>query len=132
MNRKSSLYSKQDLHQKNKLTWAFKIAAVFLVITATGLADYFMSQAHEKQVKQIVHNEVVTQYGEQKTITLNDGSKIILNAHSNLIYTVNSADPSTVEVFIVVVYYLSLADRYPSTDNTIQVLTSLGLHHDIQ
>ncbi|HLR26434.1 MAG TPA: FecR domain-containing protein [Fodinibius sp.] len=127
MNKKSSLYSTQDLHQKNKLPWAFKIAAVFLVITATGLAAYFMSQAPEKQVKQIVHNEVVTQYGEQKTITLNDGSKIILNAHSNLIYTVNSADPSTVEVFLDGEAYFAVAERDPSTDTPFQVRTSEGI-----
>nr|WP_286670486.1 FecR domain-containing protein [Fodinibius salsisoli] len=98
-----------------------------MVVAATGIAVNFLnSQESQEQAEQIVRNEIVTEYGEQKTIKLNDGSRIILNAHSNLVYTVDPADSNEVEVFLDGEAHFSVAKRENPGDAPFKVRTSAG------
>lgn len=113
---------------KKSLRWGFRVAAVFLLAALTGLAITFITDndGNEVQEDQIVRNEVVTDYGERKTINLSDGSQITLNAHSNMVYTVDPADSNAVEVFLDGEAHFSVAERKKSDDTPFRVRTSAG------
>lgn len=117
------------ISQNNSLKWIFRAAAGFLLIAMTGLFVSLIlnNQTKEAQRTQIVRNEVVTEYGERKTIGLSDGSKIILNAHSSLVYTVDPADSNAVEVFLDGEALFSVAERQSPEDAAFRVKTSRGL-----
>nr|WP_286669015.1 FecR domain-containing protein [Fodinibius salicampi] len=79
-----------------------------------------------KQEDQLVRKEVITKYGERKTIKLNDGSSIILNAHSNLVYSVDPGDSNAVEVFLDGEAHFSVEKRGNPEDSPFKVRTSGG------
>lgn len=110
------------------LHWIARIAAVFLLVAFTGLAVRFFSDSHngKSEADEIVRNEVVTDYGERKNISLSDGSEITLNAHSNLVYTTDSADSNAVEVFLDGEAHFSVASREKSDSTPFRVKTSSG------
>ena len=57
---------------------------IFFLILVSGVL--YVSGLFEQKSVSIVWNESVTPYGEKSTITLSDGSKVILNADSKLKY----------------------------------------------
>lgn len=111
------------------MQWIYRVAAVFLLVALTGLAVRFMSdsQPDQTQTNERVRNEVVTDYGERKTINLSDGSVIMLNAHSRLVYAIDPADPNAVEVFLDGEAHFSVAKREQATHAAFRVKTSSGL-----
>lgn len=134
----SRLQNKMETDRKNYISgrsrtsglrWIYRVAAVFLLVALTGLAISFITddQVDNAEKNQIVRNEVVTQYGERKTISLSDGSEITLNAHSNLVYTTNRADSNAVEVFLDGEAHFSVAKREKSVSTPFRVKTSSGL-----
>lgn len=122
-------YYVSSISQNRGLQWVYRIAAVFLLAALTGLAISFITdgQVDNSEMNQIVRNEVVTDYGEQKAINLSDGSQITLNAHSNLTYTVDPADSNAVEVFLDGEAHFSIAKRKDPRDASFRVKTSSGL-----
>ncbi|SHF43219.1 FecR family protein [Fodinibius roseus] len=110
------------------LQWIYRAAAVFLLVALTGLAVRFFadSQPDPNQTGEMVRNEVVTDYGERKTISLSDGSEIMLNAHSSLVYTMDPSDPNAVEVFLDGEAHFSVAKREQATSAAFRVKTSSG------
>lgn len=122
-------YNRSGRSRPAGLQWMYRVAAVFLLVALTGLAINFITddQADSAQKNQIGRNEVVTDYGERKTINLSDGSKITLNAHSSLVYTMDPADPSAVEVFLDGEAHFAVTKREQSTNAAFRVKTSSGL-----
>lgn len=110
------------------LQWMYRAAAVFLLVALTGLAVRFFADTQPEQDKadQMVRNEVVTDYGERKTVTLSDGSEIMLNAHSSLVYTMDTSEPNAVEVFLDGEAHFSVAKREQATHAAFRVKTSSG------
>ncbi len=122
-----NLKSKNSSSSNGRLQWFFRAAAVFFLVASTALAIHFMYEpAPEKQEDQLVRKEVVTKYGERKTIKLNDGSSIILNAHSNLVYTVDPGDSNAIEVFLDGEAHFSVEKRENPGDTPFKVRTSGG------
>lgn len=107
----------------------YRFAAIFLLTALTGLAVSLIvgDKANENLQGQVVRNEIVTDYGERKTISLSDGSEIILNAHSNLVYTTDRSDSNAVEVFLDGEAHFSVAKREKPTNTAFKVKTSSGL-----
>ena len=131
MDRDPGFYTKgvSPASRNDRMKWIFRAAAGFLLIVMTGLFISLIvrEQAEETQHTQIVRNEVATDYGERKTIGLSDGSKIILNAHSSLVYTVDPADPQAIEVTLDGEALFSIAERKSPDDAAFRVKTSGGL-----
>ncbi|GAA5521036.1 FecR domain-containing protein [Aliifodinibius salicampi] len=122
-----NLKSKSISSSNDRLQWFFRAAAVFLLVASTALAIHFMYEpAPGKQEDQLVRKEVITKYGERKTIKLNDGSSIILNAHSNLVYSVDPGDSNAVEVFLDGEAHFSVEKRGNPEDSPFKVRTSGG------
>lgn len=122
-------YDMSGRSRSTGLQWVYRVAAVFLLAALTGLAISFITddQVNNSEKNQMVRNEIVTDYGERKTISLSDGSEIILNAHSNLVYTTDPTDPNAVEVFLDGEAYFSIAKRENPKDSAFKVKTSSGL-----
>lgn len=118
-----------SISQNTGLQWVYRVAAVFLLIAFTGLAISYITDGRvdNPEKNQMVRHEVVTDYGEQKSINLSDGSEIMLNAHSSLVYTIDPADSNAVEVFLDGEAHFSVAKRKDPTDAAFRVKTSSGL-----
>lgn len=70
------------------LKWFFRVAAILLVVFLASwfvLPDYFTGDPEEAE--QVVVQTIATDFGEKKTISLSDGSRIVLAAGSRLTYT---------------------------------------------
>lgn len=68
------------------LSVAIKVAAVLLIGAFVGLAAYLYQQRTVSEKATVAIHSIQTGYGEQKTIRLSDGSKIILAAKSKISY----------------------------------------------
>lgn len=74
----------EDVLQQRRARFGriWRVAASIAVVLAVGLGLYFTRFA----AKEIQYLTITTQRGEQKTVTLPDGSRIWLNAESSIIY----------------------------------------------
>lgn len=114
--------------RNSRLRWMFRAAAGFLLIAMTGLfVSLILNDQAGEQRAQIIRNEIMTDYGERKTIGLSDGSEIVLNAHSSLVYTVGPADSNAVEVFLDGEALFSVAERQLPDDTAFRVKTAGGV-----
>ncbi|MEX0647879.1 MAG: FecR domain-containing protein [Balneolaceae bacterium] len=115
------------------LLWVYRAAAIVLIFTITGVFTYQvgMHQQEEKTLlKEIVWQQVETDYAEQKKINLTDGSSIILGSHSLLEYPEGWVLNNSVEVRLEGEAYFQVAKktgnepvfRVRTTDGMIEVL----------
>ncbi|MDZ7691155.1 MAG: FecR domain-containing protein [Balneolaceae bacterium] len=110
------------------VAWVLRIAAALLLAAVTGFAVYFYHTPDDHvESKKYGQNEVKTDYGEQKEISLSDGSIITLNAHSSLIYKVNNKNPQNVQVFLQGEAYFSVAKRNGPNASPFKVRTQGGV-----
>lgn len=112
-----------------KMAWVFRIAAGLLLAAITGWALYSSGggDVETPSKKQLAVQKVVTDYGERKTIRLADGTEIILNAHSRLLYHPNATRADTGQVFLDGEAYFAVAKRDSSKDTPFRVRTSEGI-----
>src|SRR5690625_40391 len=83
------------------LKWIYRVAAGILVILSTSLMIYFgyPSLRNQEQVaSHPVEQEISTDYGERKNIKMTDGSVIILNANSMLVYRKDPLHPTNIKI----------------------------------
>ncbi|MEX0772660.1 MAG: FecR domain-containing protein [Balneolales bacterium] len=121
-----------QLYHRNQspLIWTMRAAAGILAILLIGIAVFESNSINDEEgslaLEQLVSKEVVTEYGERKTVRLSDGSSIILNAHSRLNYTVNEASPDEIEIELDGEAYFKVAKRTNPGDSPFHVRTSEG------
>jgi ferric-dicitrate binding protein FerR (iron transport regulator) len=110
------------------LKWMYRIAAGFLIIITAGLTVYFgYAEGNNTQSEKIVTNHrVLTDYGEQKTLRLGDGSLINLNSNSELVYKVNSANPTDITINLRGEAFFSVSERSSQNQFPFRVLTEDG------
>lgn len=109
------------------ITWSYRIAAAFLVIAISGIITYGVHDNFaESEQDEIVWKEVSTDYAEQKTINLNDGSSIILSANSSIQYSDGWVQNSAIEVKLEGEAYFSIPPQKNSEDPFFKVLTEDG------
>lgn len=111
--------------RRSGLTWIYRIAAVIVLGLIASLSVYYYQEEPVKQ-EQFIRNEVSTEYGERKTIHLSDGSSIILNAHSTLLYTTNSLARKDIEIYLEGEAYFTVTKRNRSDTLPFRVHTSAG------
>ncbi|MDX1636931.1 MAG: FecR domain-containing protein [Balneolaceae bacterium] len=114
----------------------FRIAAVILVSVATGAASFFMyatsysgPAADERQP--VEWKTIETQFRQQKTVALSDGSTITLNANSSITYPAGWIRGNVSEVYLQGEAYFSISSRnkpdavpfrVKTDDGTIEVM----------
>lgn len=111
----------------DRLAWIYRIAAgILLLVTCIFLVTQFY-QAQPEGSADIVKREVTTDYGEKKAIKLSDGSEIILNGYTNIVYTIDRNDPTAIDLFLEGEAYFSVSKRKNPGDAPFQVRTEEGL-----
>lgn len=107
--------------------WIWRVAAAMLLIGITGLSVFFYNKGKEPvQQQNVVQQEVKTNYNEQKTISLSDGSTITLNAHSTLIYKSSELNRYDIKVYLEGEAYFSVAKREGPGATPFKVRTAAG------
>ncbi|MDR8392549.1 FecR family protein [Aliifodinibius sp. S!AR15-10] len=113
-----------------------KIAAILLMAAVTGVTSFFIyNSTRERQLAQkqspLEWRTIKTEFKEQKTIVLSDGSSITLNANSSITYPSGWVRGNVTEVHLKGEAYFSIASRegpnvppfkVQTPDGTIQVL----------
>lgn len=107
--------------------WLLRVAAGILIMIAVGWTYFAATTGEMTGRKQLDRKEIATDYGEQKKITLSDGSAIVLNAHSTLDYSVDPARPTKIEVFLEGEAYFFVAKRNRSGESPFHVRTADGI-----
>lgn len=117
-------------HSNNvSLLWGLRVAVVFLVIAITGFLTLQWDQSQKKLVtneEEISWEKVSTTYGEQKNITLSDGSNIILSANSSIQYIDGWVQNAEIKIKLDGEAYFSIPHKKTSERPLFQVQTSDG------
>lgn len=111
--------------------WYYSVAAaaVFLIIFVS-IAGYWRSlhmhrlRNSDSGITQM--KTVSTEYGEQKTVELSDGSHIVLNANSSITYYDGWVHEKTVKVHLSGEALFSVSERSSPDDPAFRVSTSDG------
>lgn len=113
-----------DFKQVRPITWGYRTAILFLVIGITTFVIYQFNSDVKK--KEIVTRTISTDYGEQKTLSLTDGSQVTLNANSSLKYPEEWQQNSKVKVQLKGEAYFSISTDDFSKDSQFIVSTPDG------
>jgi len=111
----------------NRLNWIIRIAASFLLIAVSGLLITYFFQFPTAEVAEVIENEVKTEYGEQKSVRFSDGSEIILNGHSRMVYTSYERGAASVDLFLEGEAYFSIPKQDSPSPGSFQVRTGEGI-----
>ncbi|GAA5520696.1 FecR family protein [Aliifodinibius salicampi] len=97
--------------QVRPIVWGYRTAVLFLVIAITTFIVYQfnLNIVDHTEVKEIATKKISTEYGEQKTLSLTDGSQITLNANSSLKYPEKWQQNSKVKVQLTGEAYFSIS-----------------------
>ncbi|GEM_PF-2271754 len=113
--------------QENRIRWAVRIAATFLLIAVSSYMVTYFYQPPADQTTEVIEQEITTEYGEQKTVRLSDGSEIILNGNTSVTYTIDTGKPGYIDLFLEGEAYFSVSGHDEQTEATFQVRTEEGL-----
>lgn len=90
-NQEEKITGRQAVKDKGRqnidLKWIYRVAAGFLIVLTAGLTVYFeysKNNSGSQPENTVTSHRILTNYGEQKTIKLGDGSVINLNANSEM------------------------------------------------
>lgn len=109
------------------LVWTYRVAAaILLLIVCSVLITRFYEDPSGTSVE-FADGEVTTDYGERKSILLSDGTKIVLNSNSSMVYTINPTDPTAVDLFLEGEAHFSVAKRKHPGDTPFRVRTDEGM-----
>jgi ferric-dicitrate binding protein FerR (iron transport regulator) len=109
------------------LNWFLKVAAIVLIGLGIGWGVYWSdsyTNLTEDAASQIV--TVKTAFGEKKTISLSDGSQMIVNANSAISYTTGKSTKKEMVVDLQGEAYFDIAPRPASSDKVFRVCTKDG------
>lgn len=104
-----------------------RIAAVVFFMAITGIVTYlnYSGNSH-KETSSLEWKHIKTAFGEQKTITLSDGSSIILNANSILSHPAGWIHNQAVEVHLKGEAFFQVTERTSPDDPAFRVKTHDG------
>ncbi len=111
------------------LKWIYRVAAGFLIVLTTGFAVYFgYSEGNwgSQSESAVTEHKILTNYGEQKTIKLGDGSQINLNANSEMVYRVSSENPTDITVDLKGEAFFNVSERTSRNQYAFRVVTDDG------
>ncbi|WP_370408762.1 FecR family protein [Tenacibaculum dicentrarchi] len=102
----------------------FKYAAAAIIVLSTSFFTYFITQSKEIYI--------ATTYGEQKEVTLSDGSVVWLNASSKISYKENS--PRTIRLEGEAFFEVAKDKKHPFTVETSDnvIVKALGTSFNIK
>src|SRR5699024_6146857 len=87
--------------QQSKSFFGAVAAAIILLVVSIGFYVTFNAGIESNpEDQQVVQRKYETAYGEKKSVELSDGSVIILNANSNLIYTSSTQPAQDIDVWL--------------------------------
>lgn len=115
--------------QRIDLKWIYRIAAGILVITMAGLSVYFgysEDDSGSQPINTVTEHRILTNFGERKTIKLEDGSLINLNANSEMVYRVSSENPEDITVNLEGEAFFNVSERTSSDQYAFKVTTDDG------
>ena len=98
---KLSISSKRK--DERKLRWIFRVAAILLLTSMVGFGVYHFSDVQNSvtHLAQVTEEKTInTAEGEQKTLQVSNGSKVILNSNSTLTYQMGLLHNETIEVVL--------------------------------
>ncbi|MDR8392427.1 FecR domain-containing protein [Aliifodinibius sp. S!AR15-10] len=114
----------------SKSHWIFKVAAAILVAAVTGITTYLIQEtttSPQKEPAQIEWKTIETEYQQQKTIALSDGSTIRLNANSSITYPAGWVRGNVTEVYLEGEAYFDIASRENGKEPPFKVITDDGV-----
>lgn len=114
--------------QVRPIVWGYRTAVLFLVIAITTFIVYQFNSniVDNTKAKEIATKTISTEYGEQKTLSLTDGSHITLNAKSSLTYPEEWQRNSKVNVQLKGEAYFSISTDDFSESSQFVVSTADG------
>ena len=110
------------------LLWIWRAVAALLLVMTSGaiLSGHHQKIPDEVQTGQ-VQTEVKTGYGEQKSVILSDGSEIILNGNTSLLYTSDLATAKAVDMHLEGEAYFSIVGGKGKREVPFRVHTKDGV-----
>lgn len=114
-------------YKKKGLSPAYYVAAGFLLILVSSLMAILFVQDESGQPDRMIHHEVVTDFGERKTISFTDGTTVMLNGGTRLIYEINTDHAGAVNLFLEGEARFSVSERIAPDDLPFTVETEGGV-----
>ncbi|MDX1639795.1 MAG: FecR domain-containing protein [Balneolaceae bacterium] len=117
-----------NFHRRKTLP-ALKVAAGLLIAGIVGLFSMFMyqrAQKTEQSEQKVEWNQIATEYRQQKTIALSDGSTIQLNANSSITYPAGWVRGNVTKVYLEGEAYFSIRKRESQHEPPFEVITKDG------
>jgi len=111
-----------------RYSWIYAAAVVLLSVIA-GVAYYagfWNTNQAPKQIAEAQEKTITTGDSEQKTITLSDGSKIVLKSNASLTYYDGWVSGKTVRIRLNGEAYFSIAHRKTSARPELRISTPQG------
>lgn len=108
----------------------WKIAAIILIAATTGFISHFLfSEAYSlpKESAQVEWKTIETEFQQQKTIVLSDGSTITLNANSSINYPAGWVRGNVTEVYLEGEAYFDITSREKGEEPPFKVITDDGV-----
>ncbi len=118
--------------RRSALKLALKYAAIILIMLTGGLIWSVTSEdaTEVSHYEEREYRQVSTVYGEQKEVSLPDGSYIVLNANTSLQYSIKPGSEKDVDIKLDGEAYFSVTSRqdgaYDSGENIFRVETADG------
>ncbi|MDZ7694063.1 MAG: FecR domain-containing protein [Balneolaceae bacterium] len=125
--KKKSYYS---VNKKSKTGWIFRVAVLLLIAATTGFAAhlYFSGSRSAHDGSELVEWKAIdTEFSQQKTIALSDGSTITLNANSSITYPAGWVRGNVTEVYLEGEAYFSIVSREKGEAPPFNVITDHGV-----
>lgn len=123
----SKLFS--NIRKRNR-SWFYRVAAVILISATLGITSFIYwrtQKVNNKETVRLEWKQIKTGFGEQKTITLTDGSVITLNVNSTLTYPGGWMHNNEIEVLLKGEAYFSIAKRTSPNASAFKVRTLDGV-----
>ncbi len=122
------------LNRKTSFSWLYRVAAILIIGTLIGMGAYIYwgSDQASSQLKQITQERTIkTGSNEQKTVRFSNGSKVVLNNNSTLIYTLGLLHNETIEVILEGEAYFDAENSADQNQSVFAVRTPDGVIRDI-
>ncbi|MFH5886157.1 FecR family protein [Halalkalibaculum sp. DA3122] len=132
IDQKNSLkrYAVSSAQRRQRGSWYLKIAAAMLVAALAGVVSYNIvsnQKANSEQQAQLEWRTIETDFQQQKTIALSDGSTIRLNANSAITYPAGWVRGNLTEVYLEGEAYFTIVSRKEGNQPPFRVITDDGV-----
>jgi ferric-dicitrate binding protein FerR (iron transport regulator) len=123
-----------DYRSGIRYSWLYAAAAVLLVSIVVGVSIYtglWKVGVTQQQIASVKTETIKTGPDERKTITLSDGSTIILDANASITYSDGWELGKEVHISLDGKAYFSIHHRQKADRPVLQVITSQGVIRDL-